>query len=307
MKNKTKLHIVLGYANSGKTTTAWLVYLQLKKMGEVEFFQIFKDGWYKIKEKTETPAEDIQMATAEAGAPTNKPHDFCAIVVVEEERIAIFSAGDYALPIDNAFWWIEQVEPDVFVGCCHNHGNSNAKKSLNNHEKSYEVTHYYVDHENKEFDIEELKAKRKDLAQEIVDNIMNNNDKQDTMKDMLTLTRALVNTYKVEEINTLSALNVAEGDMISAQDVINIFKYVSAFNTNEYYVGITGRVREREKEHKASFLVVIDCTSNERANKMEELAKSNGFYTGGATGNGSNEDTTKLYIYKMIPGVTIEG
>lgn len=307
MKNKTKLHIVLGYANSGKTTTAWLVYLQLKKMGEVEFFQIFKDGWYKIKEKTETPAEDIQMATDEAGAPTNKPHDFCAIVVVGEVRIAIFSAGDYALPIDNAFWWIEQVKPDIFVSCCRYHGNSSARKSLNNHEKSYDATHYYVSHENVEFDIKELKAKRMDLARKIVDNILTqNNKKQDSMKDILALTRGLVNHYKVEEINTVSALNVAEGNMISAQDVINLFKYVCAFNTNEYYVGITGRVREREKEHNATFLVVIDCASNERANKMEELAKSSGFYTGGATGNGANDDTTKLYIYKMIPGVTKE-
>jgi len=172
MKNKTKLHIVLGYANSGKTTTAWLVYLQLKEMGRVEFFQIFKDGFYKIADKSEVAAEDIQLVTDEAGDPTNKPLDFCAIFVVGKVRIAIFSAGDLALPIDNAFWWIEQVKPDVFVGCCHNHGNSSARKSLNNHEKSYEATHYDVDHENKEFDIKELKAKRMDLAQEIVENIL---------------------------------------------------------------------------------------------------------------------------------------
>ena len=175
MKNKTKLHIVLGYANSGKTTTAWLVYLQLKKMGEVEFFQIFKDGMYNIAEKSATTAEDIQLVTDKADIPTNRPQDFCAIIVVGKVRVAIFSAGDYALPIDNAFWWIEQVEPDVFVGCCHNHGNSSARKSLNNHEVFYEATHYYVDHENVEFSIEELKAKRKDLAQEIVDNILKNN------------------------------------------------------------------------------------------------------------------------------------
>lgn len=176
MKNKTKLHIVLGYANSGKTTTAWLVYLLLKKMGRVEFFQVFHDGLYKIAEKSETPADNIKTFPDEYDETINKPYDFCAIVVVGEVRIAIFSAGDYALPVDNAFWWIEQVEPDVFVGCCHNHGNSNARKSLNNHEKSYDATHYYVSHENVEFDIEDLKAKRMDLAKEIVDNILTRNN-----------------------------------------------------------------------------------------------------------------------------------
>jgi hypothetical protein len=174
MKNKTKLHIVLGYANSGKTTTAWLVYLLLKEIGKVEFFQIFKDGLYKFAKESAIPAEDILLVTDKGGIPTNRPYDFCAVVVVGEVRVAIFSAGDYALPIDNAFWWIEQVEPDVFVGCCRCHGNSSARISLNNHEKSYETAHYYVNHENEEFDIEELKAKRKDLAQEIVDNIFNN-------------------------------------------------------------------------------------------------------------------------------------
>lgn len=174
MKNKTKLHIVLGYANSGKTTTAWLVYLLLKEMGKVEFFQIFYDSSYIIAEKSDTPEEQIKTFPDEYNDTINRPYDFCAIVVVGEARIAIFSAGDYALPIDNAFWWIEQVEPDVFVGCCRCHGNSSARISLNNHEKSYETAHYYVNHENEEFDIEELKAKRKDLAQEIVDNIFNN-------------------------------------------------------------------------------------------------------------------------------------
>lgn len=176
MKNKTKLHIVLGYADSGKTTTAWLVYLLLKEMGRVEFFQIFHDGLYEIAKMSDTSADTIKTFPDEYDETINRPYDFCAIVVVGEVRIAIFSAGDYALPIDNAFWWIEQVKPEVFVGCCRCHGNSSARKSLNNHEKSYETEHYYVKHEKVEFDIKELKEKRMDLAKEIVDNILTRNN-----------------------------------------------------------------------------------------------------------------------------------
>lgn len=174
MENKTKLHIVLGYADSGKTTTAWLVYLLLKKMGKVEFFQIFHDDLYKIAEESDNPEDEIKTFPDECDATINRPYDFCAIVVVGKVRVAIFSAGDYALPIDNAFWWIGEVKPDIFVGCCRYHGNSYARQSLNNHEKLYDAKHYYVDHENAEFDIEELKAKRNDLAQEIIGNILRN-------------------------------------------------------------------------------------------------------------------------------------
>lgn len=111
--------------------------------------------------------------------------------------------------------------------------------------------------------------------------------------------------YRVEEINTYDVAT-KEGDSISQKEIISLFEEISGGNNEKYYVGITGRVRIREKEHNAVFLAVIDCQSLDKANKLEELTKARGFYTGGSTGNGHDEDTTKLYIYKMIPGVTVE-
>ena len=116
--------------------------------------------------------------------------------------------------------------------------------------------------------------------------------------------KAIIEKYKVDEINTECLLGIEEGSILSANDVMRLFKYICAFNTNEYYVGITGRVRDREKEHNAEFLAVIGCPSLDDANYLEEYAKKKGFFTGGATGNGHDEDTTKVYIYKMIAGVT---
>lgn len=117
----------------------------------------------------------------------------------------------------------------------------------------------------------------------------------------------LSKVYRVDEINTEELISAQEGDKFSKNEVISFFEEISAGNNGRYYVGITGRVREREKEHNAEFLAVVDCLSLEKANNLEELAKSNGFYTGEATGNGHDDSTTKLYIYKIIPGVTIEG
>ena len=112
--------------------------------------------------------------------------------------------------------------------------------------------------------------------------------------------------YRVEEINTEEFMSVEEGDKLSKNEVISLFEEISEGNNGKYYVGITGRVRDREKEHNAEFLAVVDCPSVDKANGLEELAKANDFYTGKATGNGHEEDTTKLYIYEIIPGITIE-
>jgi len=127
-----------------------------------------------------------------------------------------------------------------------------------------------------------------------------------TKKSLKDTMLANLEAYWIEEINTEEFI-AQEGKILTQIGVIDLFEEISSGKNDKYYVGITGRVREREKEHNAVFLAVIDCQSLDKANDLEELAKANGFYTGGATGNGHEEDTTKLYIYKMIPGVTIEG
>ena len=116
---------------------------------------------------------------------------------------------------------------------------------------------------------------------------------------------ANLEVYRVDEINSSNS-ETKVGKILSKKEVISLFEAISAGNNWQYYVGITGRVREREEEHNAKFLAVIGCPSVDEANELEELAKANGFYTGDATGNGHDEETTKLYIYEIIPGLTKE-
>ena len=53
----TKVHIIVGNADTGKTTTAWLLYLLLKEYGIVEYFRVFHDGEYKILPESEKSAD----------------------------------------------------------------------------------------------------------------------------------------------------------------------------------------------------------------------------------------------------------
>lgn len=127
-----------------------------------------------------------------------------------------------------------------------------------------------------------------------------NFEKDESLKDSIL---AKLEVYRVEEINTFDVAT-EEGEILNQEGVISLFEEISAGNNGRYYVGITGRVRDREKEHNAHFLAVVGCSSVDEANELEEIAKSYGYDTGGATGNGHDEDTTKVYIYKKIPGET---
>lgn len=134
----------------------------------------------------------------------------------------------------------------------------------------------------------------------------NNYGKKEPVVSLSSVLANLYKEYRVEEINTEELMSVEEGDMLGKTDVISLFEEISGGNNSEYYVGITGRVRDREKEHNAEFLAVVDCPSVDKANGLEELANAKGFNTGGAAGNGHEKGTTEVYIYKIIPNITKE-
>ena len=85
--------------------------------------------------------------------------------------------------------------------------------------------------------------------------------------------------------------------------------YISNFKYGEtkrnYYCGITNDLERRAKEHNANFILTKEMKSFEEAKIVEEALHEKGYYTGKQLGNG-DEDTVHVYMYKIIPGVTIE-
>jgi hypothetical protein len=168
--NNTKVHIITGNPNTGKTTTAWLIYLLLKEKGKVEYFRVFHDGKYEILPESQTPLNEIETYPDYYG--TIMALDFCALIVVNNIRVAIFSPGDNAETIEIGFNWEQQVNPDVFIGCCRNSFNSYARCKLHEYEKEYDMSLHRVYKDYDEADFENAKESRKALAQKIVDNII---------------------------------------------------------------------------------------------------------------------------------------
>ena len=91
-------------------------------------------------------------------------------------RVAIFSAGDNAFVINKAFEWIANEKPNIFIGCCRNHGNAAARIALRNYESQYNMTFYRVHYDYKEFDMIKAQERRKEVAEEIVEDILTNNN-----------------------------------------------------------------------------------------------------------------------------------
>ena len=170
--NNTKVHIIVGNPDTGKTTAAWLIYLMLKEKGTVEYFRSFDDGSYEIKESQE-PRNEIHRFTNHYGE--EKAWDFCALVVINDIKIAIYSGGDNEKIMNIAFQWIGQIKPDYFVGCCRNHGRSSARKKLNDYMAQYDMTLYRVCWDYENADLKHAIVNRKALATKIVDNILKNN------------------------------------------------------------------------------------------------------------------------------------
>lgn len=78
------------------------------------------------------------------------------------------------------------------------------------------------------------------------------------------------------------------------------------FRPFQYYCGITNDVARRQQEHKAQFLDYINVNKRHRAYLIEMVMESLGFDTGRKSGNGGRKNSTYVYIYRKIKGVTKE-
>lgn len=213
MKNKT-IHIIEGNPNSGKTTTAWLVYLQLlQKGGEIEFFHLFRNGHYEIPKVSEEPLKDF--ATYMPDGNSKRLYDFCAIIKIYGSRIAIFSAGDNDIAINQAFKWLAELEIEVFVGCSRSHGNPSVRQELLAHEEEYRIIYHRVYSDYTMSDIDAAAKNRLPLAEDITETILNNIQKQKGDDKHIVLQSLLLkklwNKYDIEwSLNR--HINILTGD-----------------------------------------------------------------------------------------------
>lgn len=86
-----KIFVIFGNQNSGKTHTAWLVYNLLKSRSNC-------DGLFETHEEQKVLTyEEVLHHIIETFNNPSTPaiSDFRAIIEINKERVAIFSAGDY--------------------------------------------------------------------------------------------------------------------------------------------------------------------------------------------------------------------
>ena len=214
--NNTKVHFIIGDGNTGKTTTAWLMYFLLKQIGRVEYFHLYRDGNYIIYPETETPLDEIEYYSYADG--TKVPYDFCAIIVIADVRVFIFSAGDNYQSIHCAFEWIAAEEPNFFIGCCRKHRNNIARQELENYESLYQMMFYPVGYDYNEMNAENAKNSRTFLAQEIVSNLLPCHRLNDIEKSLNHLLNQL-NAIKPEDAPyEFSPTNDAEIKLVEMQE-----------------------------------------------------------------------------------------
>ena len=225
MENKTKVHIIIGNADTGKTTTAWLLYLLLKEYGTVEYFRVFHDGEYNILPESEKSADKIDSYEWEG---TLRARDFCAIIVVANVRIAIFSAGDNERGIKSAFNWISEQKPDAFVGCCRSSWNSYARNELYKYETQYAMRFYRVYWNPELITWEKIRINRIQLITGIIENILiPNTDERENIKKNIRLDYiehclsdliAYMNTIKEQIPYEIPAINDTESLQFELQE-----------------------------------------------------------------------------------------
>ena len=215
--NKTAVHIITGNGDTGKTTTAWFIYLFLKTKGEVEYFRVFYNGNYDILPESMTPADEIDSYEQDG---IKRAHDFCAIVVVAGIRIAIFSAGDNVQAIQAAFGWLIKIDVQVSIGCCHSNWNSSARIELSKYESQYKMRLYRVYWNPELITWEKIRINRIQLITGIIENILIPNTEErenikrnirlDYIEHCLSDLIAYMNSIKEQMPYELPATNDAE-------------------------------------------------------------------------------------------------
>ena len=85
-----------------------------------------------------------------------------------------------------------------------------------------------------------------------------------------------------------------------------ITKDLKPFDPYNYYCGITNNIEVRQNQHNAQFLGYVETFNVTAARIIEILMNYFGYDTGRRAGNGGKENSVYVYIYRKIPGVTIE-
>ena len=226
MENNTKVHIITGNANTGKTTTAWLLYLLLKEYGTVEYFRVFCDGEYKILPESEKSAEKIETYVDDYGI--EHVRDFCAIIVVTDVRVAIFRAGDNIDAIQAAFNWVAGINVHAFIGCCRSSWNSYARTELNKYESNYKMRFYRVYWNPELVTWEKIRVNRIQLITGIIENILiPNTEERENIKRNIRMNYiehslsdliAYMNSFKEQTPYELPAINDIESLCFELQE-----------------------------------------------------------------------------------------
>lgn len=103
LKSNTKFIVIKSKGNSGKTTTIWLVYLELLKQGAIVLsFSNTYNGH--------------PCAIPNTLPPANNRYDFVAELSWNNKRIVIISQGDVSAYVDNELQKVLPTSPD-FVIC----------------------------------------------------------------------------------------------------------------------------------------------------------------------------------------------
>lgn len=91
------------------------------------------------------------------------------------------------------------------------------------------------------------------------------------------------------------------------QAFIQAYLYSSSYGETkkDYYCGITDDLERRAGEHHATFIKTMTVNTFEDAKELEQALHDAGFDTGEQVGNGT-EDSVYIYMYKKIPGETVE-
>lgn len=120
------------------------------------------------------------------------------------------------------------------------------------------------------------------------------------MKDLSEFIKELRDTHKkLVGIYANKFYNVARSDSYPKDGLLG-------FEPSSYYVGITNDVSKRLSEHNAKPLYSENVGLKSMAVDVEIELSRMGFDAGTRPGNGGTDDTTFVYIYRKIPGKTIE-
>lgn len=142
-----KIFVIFGNQNSGKTHTAWLVYNLLKSRSNC-------DGLFETHEEQKVLTyEEVLHHIIETFNNPSTPaiSDFRAIIEINNEKVAIFSAGDY---VDDPHWDVTSFVKNMkwaqdnsaqYVVCTARHYNKahSVHKYLKDHYKHKIYNWYY--------------------------------------------------------------------------------------------------------------------------------------------------------------------